>query len=260
MSEPDSRSPYTPSRSTTRWARTATPSCSCPARTGRRGPAAGQGRLLHRDRGPRRLPDRRHHPRQGGGLQPLPGRRRHRQLHRPQQLLAHPVQPVDRHRRGRSGRLPHGGQFLGRLAGRLHASAEHHRRHLVADGLLHRRPAVRQRRLHRRLQTARRHQWLPAAVADPQQRGRRLVQRGLEPGLLGHGRRTARSRLPQPALHHAGPDTGQPREALPVRRRPGPVGGPGAVRAAEQPRHHLGLGSDARSHHRAQRVLRGQAG
>ena len=46
---------------------------------------------------------------------------------------------------------------------------QRHRRHALADGLLHRRAAVRQRRLHRRLDAAGRGQRLAAAVADPQQ-------------------------------------------------------------------------------------------
>ncbi len=64
----------------------------------------------------------------------------------------------------------------------------------VADGLLHRRPAVRQRRLHRRLQAAVRDQRLAAAVADPQQRDRRLVQRacGTRSSRASSARRTTR--------------------------------------------------------------------
>ena len=77
-------------------------------------------------------------------------------------------------RRG-PGRLPGLGQLLGRLPGRVDAPGQRQRRQPVADGLLHGRAAVRQRRLHRRLEAAVRHQRLAAAVADPQQRGRRLV-------------------------------------------------------------------------------------
>jgi hypothetical protein len=72
---------------------------------------------------------------------------------------------------------------------------------------LHRRPAVREWRVHRRLPVVVRHQRLAAAVADPQQRGGRLEQRGLEPGLLRRRgrpgpavlppRRTTRSRTPR---------------------------------------------------------------
>ena len=169
----DARRHRTPSRSTTRWAASATRSCSCPAPTappssplqikvGYYTEIAGLGAS------PTDVVDQR----QGRGLQPLPGRRRHRQLPRAGQLLAHPVQPVDQHQRRRPGRLPRLGQLLGRVPGRLDAPAQHHRRQPVADGLLHRRPAVRERRLHRRLPAAERHQRLAAAVADPQQRGR----------------------------------------------------------------------------------------
>ena len=57
---------------------------------------------------------------------------------------------IERQRRG-PGRLPGVGELLGRVAGRVDAPGQRHRREPVADGLLHRRPAVRQRRLHRRL-------------------------------------------------------------------------------------------------------------
>ena len=139
-------------------------------------------------------PDRRRRQRQDRGLQPLPGRRRHRQLPRAGQLLAHPVEPLAHHQRGRPGRLPVVGELLGGLPGGVDAPAEHHRRRAVADGLLHRRPAVRQRRLHRRLAAAGHHQRLPAAVAHPQQRGGRLVQRRVEPGLRRRRGRAGRRR------------------------------------------------------------------
>ena len=48
-----------------------------------------------------------------------------------------------------------------------------------------------------------RHQRLAAAVADPQQRGRRLVQRRLEPGLLRRRGRARRRGVPEPAVHDA---------------------------------------------------------
>ena len=96
--------------------------------------------------------------------------------------------------RARPGRLPRLGELLGGLAGRVDAPSRHHRRHPLAHGLLHGRAAVRQRRLHRRLEPAVRHQRLAAAVADPQQPDRRLVERRLEPGLRGCRRRARRKR------------------------------------------------------------------
>ena len=59
----------------------------------------------------------------------------------------------------------------------------------VPDGLLHRRPAVGQRRVHRRLPGRHRDQRLAAAMVDPQQRGRSVDQRRVEPGVLRCGRR-----------------------------------------------------------------------
>ena len=211
-------------------------------------PAAGQGRLLHRDRRPGRVPDRRHDQRQGRGLQPLPRRRRHQQLHRAQQLLADPVEPVAARQRRRPGRVPCLGRVLGRLPGRLHAPARHQRGQPVPDGLLHRRSAVRQRRLHRRLPAAVRHQRLAAAVADPEQRDRRVEQRGVERRLLGRRRRAIGGRLPRPRLHDAGPDSREPGEAVPLRGRPGPVCRAGARRAAQQPGRHLGRRPDRGAH------------
>ena len=93
------------------------------------------------------------------------------------------------------------------------------RRHAVADGLLHRRPAVRQRRLHRRLEGRDRRQRVAAAVADAQQRDRRLVQRRLEPGLLGRRARRRTTGFPNPPYTTLATTPGQPREAVPVRRR-----------------------------------------
>ena len=101
-----------------------------------------------------------------------------------------------------------------------HAPAQHQRRQPVADGLLHRRPAVRQRRLHRRLQAAGRHQRLAAAVADPQQRGRRLVQRacGTRSSPASSAHRTTPA-FPDPPYTTLDDHPAQPGEAVPVRRR-----------------------------------------
>ena len=107
-------------------------------------------------------------------------------------------------------RLPHRHRLLGRVAGGLDAAPRRLGRQPVADGLLHRRPAVRERRLHRRLATAQRDQRLAAAVAHPQQRGGRLVERRLEPGVLGRRRRPRRRGLPRPAVHDARRDAAQP--------------------------------------------------
>ena len=167
------------------------------------GSAAGSRRLLHRDRGSRRLTRGRRHHRQARGLQPVSRRRRHVELPRARELLAHHLQPVARRERRRPGRLPRLGELLGRVASRLDAPPRHLRREPLADGLLHRRSAVRERRLHRRLPPAVRDQWLTAAVAHPQQRGGRLVERRVEPGVLGRRGRTGRRRLPEPAVHHA---------------------------------------------------------
>ena len=75
------------------------------------------------------------------------------------------------------------------------APAQHRGRQPLADGLLHGRAAVRQRRLHRRLEPAVRHQRLAAAVADPQQPDRGLVERRVEPGLRGCRRGAVRGEL-----------------------------------------------------------------
>ena len=161
-------------------------------------PAHRPGRLLHGGRRPGRLAHRRHHQRARRRLQPVPDRG---QLHRAEQLLALVVEPD--HQRHRPRRLPRFGQLLGRLAGLADAAGQHHRRQPLPDGLLHRRTAVRQRRLHRRLEDRQRHQRLPAAVLRARQQHRRLVQRGLEPGLLRRGGRPG-AVLPEPAVHHPG--------------------------------------------------------
>ena len=149
----------------------------------RRGTAAVRGRLLHRGRRPRREPRRRRDQRRHRGLQPLPRERRHLELPRPRQLLAHDLEPLAAGEQGGPGRLPPDRELLGRLAGGLDAPPRHHRQRL-AHGLLHRRSAVRERRLHRRHAAAEVDQRLAAAMADAQQRGRQLEQRRLEPGLL----------------------------------------------------------------------------
>ena len=63
------------------------------------------------------------------------------------------------------------------------------------DGLLHR-AGLRQWRLHSRLEGRCRHQRFPAAVVCAQQRGRRVDERRLEPGLLGC-RRTLPASIPR---------------------------------------------------------------
>ena len=66
--------------------------------------------------------DRRRRQRQDRGLQPLPGERRHEQLPRAGELLAHAVQPHAEGQRRRPGRLPLVGELLGRVAGRVDAA------------------------------------------------------------------------------------------------------------------------------------------
>ena len=206
-------------------------------------------------------PVRRGDQRQGRGLQPLPHRRPHAALlRRAQQLLALAVQPDDRRQRRRPGRLPGVGELLGDLAGRLAAPRRHPRRQPLADGLLHRGSAVRQRRLPRRLPRRRGHQRLAAAVADPQQRGRELVQRRVEPGLRRHHRRALGGRLPDPALHDPGPHSAEPREALPPPRRRRRLAGPRAGRAHRLARHQLGRRHHRRSRPPALRLPRRQPG
>ena len=149
-------------------------------------------------------------------LQPV----RRRQLHRARQLLALAVEP-DHQRDQPELRLPHR-RVLGRVAGRADASRPRQRAH-HADGLLHR-PVVRERRLHRRLAVRRQHrdQRLAAAVAGQEQQPRRLVERRLEPGVLGR-RRRAGAVLPGAAVvrrpvHHARDQPGDARGAVPLRR------------------------------------------
>ena len=216
-----------------------------------RAAAADEGRLLHRGRRPRRVADRRDDQRQDRGLQPLPRRRGHEQLPRPRQLLAHAVQPVAEHQRRRAGRLSRLGELLGRLAGRVDAPPQHRGRQPLADGLLHGRAAVRERRLHRRLEPAVRHQRLAAAVADPQQRDRRLVERRVEPGLRGRrgravGRRRSRTRRTRPSTRR--PSAARSRTCSSTRRATTTSACPSAQ--TEHERHHLGRrhdGRDARS-------------
>ena len=172
--------------------------------------AADEGRLLHGGRRPRRLAHRRRHQRQDRGLQPVPGERRHEQLPRAGELLAHALQPHAEHQRRRPGRLPRLRQLLGRLAGRVDAPCQRQRREPVADGLLHRRSAVRQWGLHRRHQDRVRHQRLAAAVADPQQRDRRLVQRRLERGVRRRRGCPDRRVVPGPAVHDARHEPAEP--------------------------------------------------
>ncbi len=83
-----------------------------------------------------------------------------------------------------SRRLRGLGQLLGCVPGGLLAAGGHPRRQPHADGLLHR-SVLRQRWLHRRLAGGHDHQRLPAAVVHPKHPGGRVVQRRVEPGLLG---------------------------------------------------------------------------
>jgi len=102
-------------------------------------------------------------------------------------------------------------------------------------------------------------EWLAAAVADPQQRDHQLVERRLEPGLRGRRRRAVRSHLPEPSLHDARDDAGQPREALPVRGRARQASGPRAVGADQHERHVVGRRHDRGPHDPAPRLLRRDA-
>ena len=73
---------------------------------------------------------------------------------RARQLLAHAFQPDAQYQlAGQDGVARP--RTSGRLAGRVDAPAQHHRRQPLADGLLHGGTAVRERRLHRRLEPRR---------------------------------------------------------------------------------------------------------
>ena len=165
--------------------------CSSPARTGLQ-PLPSTSRLATTPRSPGLgdSPDRRRRERHDRFVQPV---LRARRLHRARELLALHVEPPDQ-RRGQ-GRLSVRG-VLGDLAGDLDEAGPGQRPH-NADGLLLE-PGLRQRRLHRRFAVhQRRRQRLAAAVPGPGQQSLRLVQRRLEPGLRGHGGRTAQA-FPNP--------------------------------------------------------------
>jgi len=80
----------------------------------------------------------------------------------------------------------------------------------LADGLPHRWSAVRERWLHRGHQERVHRQRLAAAVADAQHRHRRMVQRRLGCGLRRCRRRPDGRGVPQPALHDARRNPGEP--------------------------------------------------
>ena len=120
------------------------------------------------------------------------------------------VQPHDPRERRGPGRLPRLRQLLGGQPGGVDAAGGRERRQPVAHGLLHGGSAVRQRWVHRRLPVELRHQRLAAAVARAQQRGRRLEQRRLEPGVLRGRGRSVRDGLPQPSVHDSRDDPAEP--------------------------------------------------
>ena len=92
------------------------------------------GRLLHRGRGSRSQPRRRHDQRLGRRPQPV---RPVRLVHRAEQLLALAVEPHDQ-RDQPERRLLQQHRVLGGVAGRTDAPRARHQRHHHADGLLHR--------------------------------------------------------------------------------------------------------------------------
>ena len=158
--------------------------------------------------------------RQDRGLQPVPGGRRDEQLPRAGQLLADAVQPdpagstppartaaAPRPTSGPSRRPCRcaGSSVTGGTlslmdyctAGPQYASGGY-----IADS-----------------RTGDRDQRLAAAVADPQQHDRQLVQRRLEPGLRRRRGRPDGRDLPDPAVHDARHHPAEPGEAVPLRRR-----------------------------------------
>ncbi len=227
----------------------------------RRPAAADQGRLLHRDRRPRRVPRRRGDQRQGRGLQPLPRRRRHQQLPRAGQLLAHAVQPLDPHQRPGQDGCRADGQLLGRLAGRVDAPVDVTAATLslmdyctagpqyasggfIADSKL---PTVI---------NGSQQQWLTRNSEVDE-----LDQRRVEPGLLRRRRRPDEAAFPNPPYTTLA-TTPVSREkpylfvdAKGKYQRPRPVGA-GATPAASPGRTALTRGP----HHPAERLLRRQAG
>ncbi|NNH05980.1 ATP-dependent Clp protease proteolytic subunit [Cellulomonas fimi] len=85
------------------------------------------------------------------------------------------------------------------------------------------------------------------------------ILRRVEPGVRRGGGRARRRDLPRPAVHDARPDAAQPREAVPLRRRPRPLERPRPVRARGHARHQLGRRPDPGPHRAAERLLRRQA-
>ena len=86
------------------------------------------------------------------------------------------------------------------------------------------------------------------------------TQRRLEPGLLGRRRRPRRRRLPGPAVHDDRRDAGQPREAVPLRRRQRRVQRARAVGPDEHERHLVGRRRDGGAQHPDHGVLHRDAG
>ena len=151
------------------------------------------------------------------------------------------------------------GELLGGLPGRLDAPGQRPRRQALADGLLHGRAAVRQRRLHRRLGApgtslnGSQQQWL---TRDSEIGGwTNGVWNQVFAGVAGAPSDAAFPDPPYTTSH----DAGQPREAVPVRRRRGRLQGPCAVGAAEHERHVVGRRHDGGAHHPAARLLRREA-
>ncbi|GAA3115503.1 hypothetical protein GCM10020254_72690 [Streptomyces goshikiensis] len=116
------------------------------------------------------------------------------------------------------------------------------------------------RRIHRRLEDRRPgRQLLPAAVVHPGQLHRRLVQRRLEPGLLGHPGR-AGAVLPQRPVHHPRHHPRVAGEALPLSGRLR-VQGVRPRQAGERARHLLGQRRCPTGHFASpEPLLRGEAG
>ena len=105
------------------------------------------------------------------------------------------------------------------------------------------------------------HQRLAAAVADPQQRGRRAGPTACgtrsSPACVGAPDDAG---VPEPAVHHAGHHPGQPGEAVPVRRRARPVPASACPpRGTNTSGVSWADGHDAGPHDPARRLLRRQA-
>ena len=172
----------------------------------------------------------------------------HEQLPCPRQLLAHAVQPVAEHQRPRAGRLSRLGELLGGLPGRVDAPLNISGANLSLMDYCTAGPQFASGGFIADSNLPIRHQRLAAAVADPQQPDRRLVERRVEPGVRGGRGRAVGGEFPEPAIHDPRDHACQPREAVPLHRRAGQLQRPCSVGADQHPRHHLGRRHDGGTH------------